>query len=91
MKESHQFEDATFALHRIRLPLGASILQHLIREDASEASGSACLAFEVFDCFDDKSGIDDMSCLKGTLCVSEILKAANINAAMWEKVLLLLK
>ena len=86
MQTSHEFEDATFALHRIGLPEGAPILQHLVKEPASNAIDSACLEFELFDCFEEEAGIDDLVCFKGTLQVQRIFEAAKVDLPEVDKV-----
>eukprot|EP00892_Ulva_mutabilis_P000684 jgi/Ulvmu1/10616/UM065_0073.1 len=78
---AHKFEDATFALHRIGLPKGALILEHLVQESTVDAQDSACLNFEVYDCFDEDTGVEDFVCFKGQLPVRDILGSADVDAA----------
>lgn len=82
----HQFEDATFALHRIALPMEAPILKHLVREACTDEEDSVCLCFEVFDCFEEDTCAQDAVCFKGTLSVKTILQTTKLNETMWEKV-----
>lgn len=89
VQEAHRFEDATFALHRIGLPLGAPILKHLVHEDSLDDFDLVNLSFEIFDCFDEVTGMNDAVSFKGTLPVRNILEETKFNAREWEEVRLI--
>lgn len=81
VERAHEFEDATFALHRIGLPQGAPILQHLVQGSGSDMQEPACLEFEVYDCFEEGTDKDDIVCFKGKFPVSRVLDAASVEKA----------
>jgi hypothetical protein len=66
------FEDSTFALHRIELPCSTPLTEHL-SSTQGEGASDAVLVFELFDCFEE--GADDLHAV-GTLPMAAILSAA---------------
>jgi hypothetical protein len=78
------FEESTFALHRIELPYGTTMADHLSAR-ADDGTDEASLVFEVFNCFD--GGEDDLLAI-GALPMSAALHAlVSCNDRQGEQVL----
>ena len=80
-----EFEEATFAQHKISLPHGTTILEHL-RQQSPEHCDDPSLSFEVFDCYDDGDEVEDEVCLLGRLPLKSLLQSMESEVVNWETV-----
>ena len=77
VSSSADFEDSTFALHRIELPAGADVRAHL-RQGGQAAGEQGCLVFEAFECFNGTQ--DDELHAIGTLPTDLIFNSTTLHS-----------